>query len=421
MAEEPVPPNPATVRALSVGNFAESLRLLFSRRFGTFFFATLMSNLGTWAQLIAEPWLLLNLGASAFLIGLDNFALTAPAFVLTLIGGVLADRGDRRRVITVFQSIQMMCPTILVVLLLTGTVSPWMVIGLSAVVGITDALSMPAFQSIVPLLVPREQIGKGVALNSIQFNLSRVLGPAIAGALMATAGAVACFALSAASYIPFIGVALWAIPKRAAVPNEGPALNRKTLFIGAQTVARDPALRRPLVTVLITSMFCAPLTGFVPVLVREAFNGDVTNFSTAVTVFGAGGVAGAVLLLGAHARLHAKLMAPLAAVYGVAVVACGANPWFGLLPALLFVAGFAMTTSNISANAQIQTIAAPGIGGQAVSLYMLSIRGGMAIGALTTGTVAHLLGIRVALIANGVMAITLQVALMLIARRRARA
>ena len=303
-------PEPAS--ALSAGNFAASLRLLFSRRFGTFFFATLLSNLRTWAQLIAEPWLLLNLGASAFLIGLDNFALTAPAFVLTLIGGVLADRGDRRRVIGVFQSIQMMCPTILVVLLLTGTVDPWMVIGLSAIVGITDALSMPAFQSIVPLLVSREQIGKGVALNSIQFNLSRVLGPAIAGALMTAAGAVACFAVSALSYIPFIGVALWAIPKRASVPTDGPALDRKTLFVGAHIIARDPALRRPLITVLITSMFCAPLTGFVPVLVREAFHGDVTAFSTAVTVFGAGGVAGAVLLLGAHTDMHARLMAPLA-------------------------------------------------------------------------------------------------------------
>src|ERR1700758_4034460 len=88
--------------AISLTAFRKSIGLLFSRRFGTFFFATLLSNLGTWAQLIAEPWLLLNLGASAFLIGLDNFALTAPAFVLTLIGGVLADRGDRRWVISVF-------------------------------------------------------------------------------------------------------------------------------------------------------------------------------------------------------------------------------------------------------------------------------------------------------------------------------
>ncbi len=125
-----------------------------------------------------------------------------------------------------------------------------------------------------------------------------------------------------------------------------------------------------------------------------------------------------MLLLGAGAHMHAKLMAPLAAVYGLAVVACGINPIFGLLPPLLFVAGFGMTTSNISANAQIQPLAAPELRCQAVSLYMLAIRGGMAIGALATGTVAHTLGIRTALIANGTLAIVLQTTLMLLDRKK---
>lgn len=108
----------------------------------------------------------------------------------------------------------MLCPTLLVVLLLTGSVRPWIVILLSLVVGITDALSMPSFQFIVPSIVSREQIGHGLALNSAQFNLSRILGPAIAGVLMTSVGAVGCFAVSAASFVPFIGVAVWILPRR---------------------------------------------------------------------------------------------------------------------------------------------------------------------------------------------------------------
>jgi len=155
-----------------------SFALLRTRVFGTFWFAMLLSNIGFWAQEVAEPWLLLTLGASAFLIGLDAFVGDAPALLLTLVGGVLADHFDRRRIIAVFQSIEMLCPIALVVLLLTGSLQAWMVIGLSLVVGITDALSMPSYQSIVPSIVKRRQLATGIALSSTQYNLSRILGPA---------------------------------------------------------------------------------------------------------------------------------------------------------------------------------------------------------------------------------------------------
>ena len=177
--------------------FSESLALLRTRRFGTFFFASLLSSVGTWTQQVAEPWLLLSLSASPFLVGLDAFSLSAPTLLLTLVGGVLADRADRRRVIATFQSVQMLCPTLLVVLLLTGAVRPWMVIVLSLVVGITDALSMPSFQSILPSIVDRKQIAPGLALNATQFNSFLIRGPSLAGILMASVGAVGCFVVSA--------------------------------------------------------------------------------------------------------------------------------------------------------------------------------------------------------------------------------
>ncbi len=126
-----------------IGTFKQSLHLLRTPRFGTYFAATLLSNIGSWSQQVAEPWLLLSLGASSLLIGLDSFVQSAPVWLLILAGGMLADKSDRRRIITIFQAIQMMCPVALVLLLLTNLVQPWMVVALSLVVGVTDALSMP--------------------------------------------------------------------------------------------------------------------------------------------------------------------------------------------------------------------------------------------------------------------------------------
>ena len=272
-----------------------SLKLLGTRRFGTFWFASLLSSIGTWAQQVAEPWLLLTLGASSFLVGLDSFAATAPAWLLTLFGGALADRFDRRRVIALFQSIQLLCPIAIVALLMTGQIRPWMIIVLSVVVGVTDALSMPSFQSIVPSIVRHDEIPAGLALNATQFSLSRILGPSIAGLLMSSVGTVACFVLSAASYVPFIGVALWILPRWT--PEPPTVVARRRPFAGIGDIVSQPSLRGALLTVLATSLFCAPLVTFSPVLVRDVFHASAGHFSAAVASFGAGGLLGAICLL----------------------------------------------------------------------------------------------------------------------------
>jgi predicted MFS family arabinose efflux permease len=390
-------------------SFRESLHLLLTRRFGTFCFASLLSNIGTWAQQVAQPWLLLSLGASPFLVGLDAFAMGAPVWLLTLVGGVLADRADRRLVISSFQSIQMLCPTLLVVLLLTGTVSPWMVISLSLVVGITDALSMPSFQSIVPSIVERDQIATGIALNSTQFNLSRILGPALAGVLMTSVGAVGCFAVSALSYLPFILVALWILPHGQAARAGRESFDHGHPFGGVREAARSPELRNALLTVLVTSTFCGPLITFCPVLVRDAFHGDVTHFSMAIGAFGVGGLLGAFGLLFVDSRRDRRVPTTWFAIgYAAIVIVVASSPWLVALPALLVLAGLFMTVSNTSANCLLQAAAPARIRGQTVSLYMLVMRGGLSVGSLLTGIGVHLLGIRDALLINGVVALVAQ-------------
>jgi MFS family permease len=391
--------------------FRSSLSLLATRRFGTFWFASLLSSIGTWAQQVAEPWLLLTLGASSFLIGLDSFAMNAPVLLLTLAGGALADRSDRRRVITLFQSIQMLCPTAIVVLLLTGAIKPWMIIVLSVVVGITDALSMPSFQSIVPSIVRRDQIGAGLALNATQFSLSRILGPSIAGVLMSSVGAMACFVVSAASYVPFIGVALWILPSRTPPPPGADAPPRSRLIAGVGDILRQRHLRGALFSVLATGMLCGPLITFTPVLVKTVFQGTAGQFSAAVVAFGVGGLLGAAALLAVPAGVDRRRVSSGSAIaQGALLIVTALNPSFWTLLPLLALAGASLTVGNTAANSLLQATASPHLLGRTVSLYMLAIRGGMAVGALLTGAAVSLLGVQHALLLNGIAAVVVQAA-----------
>lgn len=396
----------------SISNTAlrESLALLWTRRFGTFWFASLLSNIGTWAQQVAQPWLLLSIGASSFLVGLDSFAMSAPVWVLTLVGGILADRADRRHVISWFQSAQMLCPIFIVALLIAHAARPWMIISLSLVVGVTDALSMPSFSSIVPSMVERKQIGAGLALNSTQFNLSRIIGPALAGILMATVGAIGCFVVSAASYVPFIAVALMILPRGKTAHSASDPFDPRHPYAGIGVILRTPHLRDALLTTFFSSLLCGPLLTFCPVLVKSAFHGDAGQFSLSVSAFGLGGLLGAVGLLTVSPSLDRRRISSWFAVcFGATLVMAALVPWFWSLVALLILAGLSMSATNTSTNTILQTAASAEIRGQAVSLYMLAMRGSIALGSLATGISASLLGVREALLINGALAILAQV------------
>ena len=388
--------------------FREAVALLRTRRFGTFWFACLLSNVGGWAQQVAQPWLLLSIGASAGLVGLDAFAMDVPVLLLTLVGGVLADRRDRRRIIMLFQSVQMLCPLIVIALLLGGAIRPWMVILLSLVVGVTDALSMPSFQSIVPSIVAPERIAAGLALNSTQFNLSRIFGPALAGVLMAGFGAVACYAASAASYVPFILVALWVLPARAAAGDEETDAGSR-LFSGVRQIVRVPRLAAALLTVFVAGALCGPLVTFSPVLVKAVFHGSAGQFSAAIAAFGVGGLLGACALLAvAPQRDRRRISWGCACLYALVVVLAAAVPWLWGLVLLLVAAGASMSVTNTAANTFLLSTADARLRGQTVSLYMLAMRGGASLGSLMTGVTVSLLGVREALALNGVAAIALQ-------------
>jgi predicted MFS family arabinose efflux permease len=377
-------------------------------------------------QQVAEPWLVLRLSNSPFLLGLDSFMLDAPIWLLILAGGVLADRRDRRKTALFFQGIQVVCPILIVVLLATGRIQVWMVIALSLVVGITDALSGPSINALVPSSVPEDDVPSAVALNSAQFNLSRVLGPFFAGVVMATLGPIVCFALNASSYAPYLlAIYLLRIPSRPSVPlpaGTRTASARKSLREAVGIVAKKRRMRRALLTVILTSVFCMPMLTFIPVLVRDAFHLGSSEFGGALSVFGFGGLVGTAIVLPLKTNRHRQILSNLAALgLSALIIATALCPVFGIDLVLLFVIGAAMVASNTAANSILQSSIDGRIRGRVSSMYTLALRGGAPLGNLATGIVTSHWGVRTAFLINGSLAFLCHAMLIRRARRQARA
>ena len=361
-------------------------------------------------QQVAEPWLILNLTGSSVLLGLDSFAADAAVWVLTLIGGVIADRRDRKLVIYLFQGIQMFCPAIVVLLLLTGHVTAWLVILLSFVVGATDALSTPALQSIVPSTVEASQIEAAVSLNSTQFNLSRVLGPMTGGLVMAGIGAVGCFALNTLTYIPlFLAIAV--LPRKLREVNGPKVVQVKGVSIRGRfsKMITSRNLRSAMLTVVISTLFCNPLLTFAPVLIRDVFKSNAIGFGQALSAFGGGGLIAAFLVFLTKDKIDRRLLCSLAAAAnGLLLIAVAFNSWFWLLIPLLVGAGCAMTACQITASTILQSHVGNDVRGQVTSVYIMLMRGGSAIGSMVVGLATARWGILHVLLVCGISAIFFQ-------------
>jgi predicted MFS family arabinose efflux permease len=381
-------------------------------RYILFWVSSLLSNIGTWMQQVAQPWVVLSLTNSPFWVGLDSFALNAPGWLFTLWGGVLADRYERRKTVMFFQSIQFLCVLAMVILLMAGWLKVWMIVLISFLVGLTDALSMPSFQSIIPSLVEQKDIHRAVSLNSTQFNLSRILGPAIAGVVIVRFGAVACFSANAVSYIPFF-LSLYFIYPRGGLKIK----QKQTEEVPVQQIRefrnllRIPEVRFPLLIALVNGLFCAPLITFSAVLIKSVFHAEIGIYGGAMTAFGVGGLLGAAasfISLPASFKGN-KLASVVAILLGVVVLAIGLTHSFYLLLILLVTSGSALTASNIAVNIFLQENALNTTRGRVISLYQLALSGGISIGALFTGFTVSQLTISTALVINGALALVFHV------------
>ena len=390
------------------------------RDFRVLWLGALTSSVGTWMQKVAQNWLVLSLaGASpALFLGLDSFLGDLPILILTLVGGVVADRYDRRRLLIGSQSIQMAAAFTLAVLVAFDVVRLWHVLLLSSMTGFGQAFGGPAYQSLLPSLVDKPDLPNAVALNSIQFNLARVIGPLIAGATLTAFGMVACFGLNGLSFLAVIAAIASLRTKHVAVAAS--ARMRDDLHSGLIYVRRQPALVGLTVLALATTFLGAPLLTFLPLFAEQVFGGGVGQYTLLMVFAGAGAVTGAfaVAWLGTTPRMGRTLLW-LQVAYGLLVFLFGVSRLFWLSAALLVLAGAAMVMVTATLLSLVQMAAPTAMRGRIVSIYMVALRGGLPLGSLVAGLVASRWSAPSVMVWNGLL-LSLVAVLFLVTGQRVR-
>src|SRR5512140_3218306 len=264
------------------------------RDFRTLWFGACTSSIGTWMQSVAQNWLVLTLTNSAFFLGLDAFLGQVPIMLFTLIGGVVADRRDRRRVLLMSQYIQMSTAFVLAALVYFGLVKIWFVLALSFVTGTAQAFGGPAYQSLIPSLVEKKDLPNAIALNSIQFNLARVFGPLFAGYTLANWGGAACFSLNGLSFLVVI-VALMSLTIKHIPPPQKTAM-LDDLKGGLAYARGESSIVAITILASLTTFLGLPLLTFLPVFARDIFHGDINTYSHMMSFSGVGAVCGALVV-----------------------------------------------------------------------------------------------------------------------------
>jgi MFS family permease len=376
------------------------------RNFRLLWFAALGSTIGTWMQKFAQSWLVWDLTQSNTYLGLDEFLSQLPILLFMLIGGVVADRHDRRRLLTGSQYVQAFTAFALAALVFTGTVRVEHIFVLSFITGCGQAFGGPAYQALIPSLVPRRDLPNAIALNSTQFNLSRVLGPVAGGSVVFAIGTAWCFALNGLSYF-LVVLALASLHLPAHVPTTRPRDLAGELRGGLRYV-RDTRLIYVLTALAFVSTFLAmPVATLLPSFatdVLDGFGSPRTRLWMLMASQGLGAIVGA-LFVGSQATFQRRGRVVLGSqiALGLLVAGFAFSPWLPLSLILLFAVGLASMVSLSTTLSLVQLIVPDELRGRVVSIYMVALRSGMPLGSLVAGMLADLLSPPVIMAANGLV------------------
>jgi MFS family permease len=379
-----------------------ALAALTYRDFRILWLGAFASTIGTWMQKVAQSWLIFDLTKSSFFLGLDDFLGQLPILLFTVVGGVIADRHDRRRLLIRSQYVQMSTAFALALLVWTGQIRIHHILLLSFITGFAQAFGGPAYQSLIPSLVDKKHLPNAIALNSIQFNLSRVLGSLFAGATIAALGTALCFALNGLSFIVVIVALLGLSVKHIAGGERKPMLEE--MRGGFSYTRREPALIELIAVACITTFLGLPLITFLPVFARDVFQGDIGLYSRMMAFVGAGSVTGALIVAwGGRFRHMARTLLMVEVVYGILIVAFAVSRTLWLSELLLFVASASVLMVTSMTTSLVQLIVPDHLRGRVLSIYMVAFRGGMPLGSLVSGYVATLIGVPFVLVMNGAL------------------
>jgi len=347
-----------------------------------------LSSVGTWIQDVALSWIIHSRFGDPFYLGLRSFAQEVPLLAFMLLGGAVADRIDRRLILLSSQWFQMAMAALLGVLYLTGHLGIAAIVLIAFATGLMQSQSAPTYQAVITSLVPKERIANAVALNSLQFNLSRAIGPVVAGLLLAGAGAGWCFAANALSFVGVI-VALHTIAFPP--PPRGPRESLgQSLRAGLRHVADTPALRAATLLAAAASFLAFPLVTYLPVIAGDVLKTGASGYSLLLTSFGLGAIVGAIgTAQRGHSPGRGRLMLVAFAAFGVVTIGAALSRWQWLSMALLVGSGLTLTTGFSTLNSLVQEMAPDPLRGRVLSIFGLAFRGGGPVGSLVAGSLVR--------------------------------
>ncbi len=367
-------------------------RALKHRNYQYFFTGQLLSLIGTWMQSVAQAWLVYRLTGSTVLLGLISFSGQIPVFLLAPVGGAIADRYNRQRILQITQTTAMMLATVLTILTLTGAIEVWHIFVLAALLGLTNAFDIPTRQAFIVDIVRREDLTNAIALNSSMFNGARIVGPAVAGLLVASVGEGWCFGINAVSYIAVLtGLFLIKIQTQKKVPVPGSAVSN--IVEGFQFVAKTSPVRSLLLLLGVVSLMGSPYAVLMPIFADQILQGGASGLGILMGASGVGALGGA-LALAARKSLRGlgRWIAFASAGFGACLILFSFSRYFWLSAAILVPAGFAMMIQMASSNTLVQSMIPDNLRGRVMAVYSMMFMGMAPLGAMFAGTVAGNIG-----------------------------
>ncbi|MDD2679629.1 MAG: MFS transporter [Candidatus Omnitrophica bacterium] len=389
-----------------MNNLTLILRALRHRNYRLFFFGQSISLVGTWMQQVAVVWLAYRLTNSPFVLGIVGFAGQIPTFLISPFAGVFADRHNRRKMLVITQALALIQALILSLLILTGNIQVWQIIVLSCVLGVINSFDIPIRQAFtVELIEDRADLGNAIALNSSMVNAARLIGPSVAGILIATVGEGVCFLLNAVSYIPVIAslLALKVPAVKARQQKRHIVLELKDGFSYAFNFL---PIKLILLLLALVSLMGVPYQILMPVFARDIFHGGPYTLGFMVAISGLGALMGALYLAARKSILGLyKVIALATGLFGLGIIAFSFSRvlWVSML--LLLCSGFGMMVQMAASNTLLQTIVDEDKRGRIMSLYTMSFMGMAPFGSLLSGSLASSIGAPHTLLLGGLCCI----------------
>jgi MFS family permease len=395
---------PQSTASSLTSRWPESLRALRHSNYQLFFAGQLISLIGTWMDQVAEAWLVYRLTGSALLLGTVAFASQIPVFLLAPIGGALADRYDRRKILIATQSAMMLLTFVLAWVTLSHRVKIWQIVTLAALTGVVNAIDLPARQAFVVDMVSRADLVNAIALNSSMFNGARIVGPALAGIVVAAIGEGWCFFANGVSFLAVIaGLALMKM-NRPRMAIEGSPL--ENIIEGFKFVGQSGPVRALMLLLGLVSFTAMPYAVLMPLFADKILHGGAQALGLLMGCSGIGALCGALTLAMRKSLKGLSLwVAASCAGFGLALLVFSFSRVLWLSAVLLVPAGFCMMIQMASSNTLIQSMVPDRLRGRVMSVYAMTFMGMAPLGALLAGSMAHKLGAPMTVGIGGVVAI----------------